>query len=182
MRVLPIAILLVLAAPALADRDLCAPGTRFRGTPLDLDVKDTDVHDVFRLLSDVGKTNLVVADDVAGKVTLRLKRVPWDQIACTIAAVHKLQIMVQGNILMVSKKREGRYDIDGDGFDDAVLDPRRTEAARGACGRPSHLQGYEDRLVPLGDVDKDGRPDFAYGAYVYRGAKGGVASTSPPSL
>jgi type IV pilus assembly protein PilQ len=59
---------------------------------------------VFRLLADVGRVNLVVNDKVEGKVTLRLKRVPWDQIACTIAAVHKLQITVQDSILMVTRR------------------------------------------------------------------------------
>lgn len=100
-----LAILLLLAATASADRDLCAPGAKWRGAALDLDVKSADIHDVLRLIADVGKVNLVISDDVAGKVTLRLKRVPWDQIACTIAAVHKLQIVVQDNILMVSKRR-----------------------------------------------------------------------------
>jgi type IV pilus assembly protein PilQ len=105
MRTLPISLALLLAqGTASADRDLCAPGTRFRGTPVDLDLKAADVHDVLRLLADIGKVNLVVADDVAGKVTLRLKRVPWDQIACTVASVQKLRIVVQDSILMVSKR------------------------------------------------------------------------------
>jgi len=97
--------MLVTASPAFGDRDLCARGTKYRGAALDLDVKEADIKDVFRLLADVGKVNLVVPDDVAGKVTLKLARVPWDQIACTVAAVHKLTITVQGTILMVERKR-----------------------------------------------------------------------------
>jgi type IV pilus assembly protein PilQ len=93
------------AAPAAADRELCGRGAKYRGATLDLDVKDADIKDVFRLLADVGKVNLVVPDDVAGRVTLRLKRVPWDQVACTVAAVHKLTITVQGAILMVARQR-----------------------------------------------------------------------------
>ena len=100
-----LAIVILLAGTATADRDLCAPGAKWRGATVDLDVKAADLHDVLRLLADVGKVNLVISDDVAGKVTLRLKRVPWDQIACTVAAVHRLTIHVQDNILMVSKRR-----------------------------------------------------------------------------
>jgi len=37
-------------------------------------------------------------------------------------------------------------------------------------------------LAALGDMDGDGRPDFAFGAYVYRGAKGGLADKHPPSM
>jgi type IV pilus assembly protein PilQ len=106
MRALLITIVSLIAVPggAAADRDLCAPGAKFRGAPLDLDVKDADIKDVFRLLADVGKVNLVVSDAVAGKVTLRLKRVPWDQIACSVAAVHKLRILVQDTILMIDRR------------------------------------------------------------------------------
>ncbi len=103
---LPIAIatVLALAGPAVADRELCGAGAKYRGSTVDLDVKNADIKDVFRLLADVGKVNLVIADAVSGKVTLRLKRVPWDQIACTVAAVHKLRISVQDTILMIEKR------------------------------------------------------------------------------
>ena len=105
MRALVIGAMVVgTASSAAADRDLCALGTRFRGEPLDLSVKGADIREVFRLLADVGRVNLVVGDQVEGKVTVQLKRVPWDQIACTVAAVHKLRILVDDTILMVSKR------------------------------------------------------------------------------
>lgn len=103
-----VAVLTGLSIPAVtaaADRDLCAPGTRFRGATVDLDVTGADIRDVFRLLADVGKVNLVVDDQVAGKVTMKLRRVPWDQVACTVAAVHKLRITVQDTILIINIKR-----------------------------------------------------------------------------
>lgn len=105
MRALAITMLVAAApAPAHAERDLCAAGARHRGKPIDLDVKDADVHDVLRLLSDVGRVNLVVGDAVAGKVTLRLRRVPWDQVLCTIAAVHHLSVRIDGTIVLVTPR------------------------------------------------------------------------------
>lgn len=103
MRALVIAMLL---SPAIAhaDRELCERGARYRGAVVDLDVKGADIHDVYRLLGDVGRVNIVLPDDVTGKVTLRLKRVPWDQVACTVAAVHQLAISVNGNVLLVTKR------------------------------------------------------------------------------
>ena len=91
--------------PAAADRELCVRGAKYRGATMDLDVKAADLKDVLRLLADVGKVNLVVPEDVSGRVTLRLKRVPWDQVLCTVAAAHKLTITVQDGILMVARKR-----------------------------------------------------------------------------
>lgn len=105
MRALLILVLLAVSSSAPAEaRDACARGTRPRGAPIDLDLKDADVHDVFRLLADVGKVNIVVAGDVRARVTLTLKRVPWDRVACTIAAVHKLRVEVDGNILLVTPR------------------------------------------------------------------------------
>ena len=100
---LALALLTLAGAPARADRDMCKPGTKYRGAPIDLDVKDADIHDVMRLIADVGNINIVVSDEVQGKVTLRLKRVAWDLAACTIARVQKVQLLVEDNVVLVRK-------------------------------------------------------------------------------
>lgn len=92
---------LLAVSSAHAEREMCRPGTKYRGAPLDLDVKHADIHDVMRLLADVGGVNIVVPDDVRGKVTLKLKRVPWDQVTCTIAALQKLHVTRNGNVVLV---------------------------------------------------------------------------------
>lgn len=104
MRWLVVAVVIAAAAPAYAQRDLCVRGTVHRGAAIDLDVKNADIHDVYRLISDVGRVNVVIASDVTGRVTLRLRRVAWQQVACTIAAVHKLEILLDGNVLLVRKR------------------------------------------------------------------------------
>ena len=103
MRTPSILLLVALAASSAEARDVCTRGARYRGATIDLDVKEADVHDVFRLLAKVANTNIVVADDVRGRVTLTLKRVPWDQVACTIAAMYKLRVEVDGNIVLVTR-------------------------------------------------------------------------------
>jgi type IV pilus assembly protein PilQ len=95
-------IVAVLARAASAD-DLCARKVH-RGAPIDLDVKDADVHDVMRLIADTAKVNLVVSDEVSGKVTLRLKRVAWDLAACTIAKVNHLAVALDDGVLLVTKR------------------------------------------------------------------------------
>jgi type IV pilus assembly protein PilQ len=99
-----LALVAILAPQAHAERPLCRPGTKYHGAKLDLDVKDADIHDVMRLLSDVGNVNIVVADTVKGRVTLRLKKVAWDLVACTIAALHKLDVTVHDNVVLVKKR------------------------------------------------------------------------------
>lgn len=104
LRTVVLAAVLASTSAAYADRDMCRRGTSHRGAPVDLDVKDADIHDVMRLLADVGNINIVVADTVQGKVTLRLKRVAWDLAACTIASVHKLQMTVKDNVVLVTPR------------------------------------------------------------------------------
>jgi hypothetical protein len=42
---------------------------------------------------------------VQGKVTMKLKRVAWDLAACTIAAVHKLRVTAQDNVVLVRPQK-----------------------------------------------------------------------------
>jgi hypothetical protein len=86
---------------------LCRRGAVHHGAPIDLDVNHADLRDVLRLLADTGHSNVVMPDDIAGKVTLRLVRVAWDAAACAVAAAHGLVITVDGNLLLVT--RRARY-------------------------------------------------------------------------
>ena len=51
----------------------------FKGRPITLQVRDVDVTDVLRLIGEASGFNMVIGDDVKGKVTLSLVDVPWDQ-------------------------------------------------------------------------------------------------------
>lgn len=90
-------------APSPARRPL----PRYRGKRIDLDLKDADLHNVFRLLADVGGVNIVVTDDVKGRVTIRLSRVPWDQALHTIVRTKRLHLAVEDNVYMISTRASG---------------------------------------------------------------------------
>jgi len=77
------------------------PAAPAHGRLIDLDVRDADVQEVCRLLADVGQVNIVVADDVHGKVTVRMKRVPWDQALLAIVEAKGLRTVREGNIILV---------------------------------------------------------------------------------
>lgn len=93
-------LLLCLIAGTAHAGDLCAGA--HHGAAIDLDLKDADLRDVLRLLTDTGKLNLVVGDKVSGRVTLHVKRVAWDAAACTIAKLHHLTLTLSDNILLVT--------------------------------------------------------------------------------
>lgn len=92
--------------PAGAEpRDACARGTRFRGKKIDIDLKDADLHDAFRLLADVGRANLVVPDDVRGTVTIRVRATPWDQVMCSIARLEQLDVELDQGVYTITPRR-----------------------------------------------------------------------------
>jgi type II secretory pathway component GspD/PulD (secretin) len=81
---------------------------RYRGTKIDLDLKGADLHNVFRLLADVGGVNIVVSDEIKGTVTMRLKQVPWDQALHAIVRAKQLTLEEDQGLYLVMPKRAGR--------------------------------------------------------------------------
>jgi type IV pilus assembly protein PilQ len=75
---------------------------RYTGRRIDLDFKDADIHNILRLLSDVGHVNIVTADDVSGTVTIRMRNVPWDQALDVILQAKRLGMVRRGNLIRVA--------------------------------------------------------------------------------
>jgi type IV pilus assembly protein PilQ len=69
---------------------------------ISLDVTRANIHDVLRLLADVGRMNLVVADEVQGSVTLKLRNVPWTEALDVVLSSRGLGMEKRGNILRVA--------------------------------------------------------------------------------
>ena len=74
----------------------------FTGRRIDLDLKDADIHNVLRLLADVGQVNIVTADNVTGTVTIRMRNVPWDQALDVVLQAKTLGMIRQGNMIRVA--------------------------------------------------------------------------------
>ncbi len=74
----------------------------FGGRRIDLDLKDADIHNVLRLLADVGQVNIVTADNVSGTVTIRMRNVPWDQALDVVLQSKNLGMVRQANMIRVA--------------------------------------------------------------------------------
>ena len=85
-----------LAAPGLVHR------TKYVGKKVSFEFKDIDIHNLLRVIAEVSKKNVVVADDVSGKVTIRLRNVPWDQALELILRSKNLGKEEMGNIIRVA--------------------------------------------------------------------------------
>ena len=75
---------------------------KFTGKPITLQVQDADVADVLRLIGETSGFNLLLGEDVKGKITLSLVDVPWDQALDVILHSLKLGAERSNNILRIS--------------------------------------------------------------------------------
>jgi type IV pilus assembly protein PilQ len=83
-------------------RTLGAGRRRYSGRRIDLDFKGADIHNILRLLSDVGQVNIVTSDDVKGEVTIKMRNVPWDQALDVILRAKMLGQVREGNLIRVA--------------------------------------------------------------------------------
>jgi type IV pilus assembly protein PilQ len=75
---------------------------RYVGKRVTFEFKDIDIHNLLRIIAEISKKNVVVADDVSGKVTIRLRNVPWDQALELILRSKGLGKEEFGNIIRVA--------------------------------------------------------------------------------
>jgi len=78
------------------------PRSRYTGTRVSFEFKDIDIHNLLRVIAEVSKKNIIVADDVKGTVTIRLRNVPWDQALDLILRSKGLGKEVEGNIIRIA--------------------------------------------------------------------------------
>lgn len=100
------------------------------GEKLSLNFQDIEVRSVLQLLADFTDLNIVVSDSVQGKLTLRLKNVPWDQALEIILQTKALGKRQAGNVIMIAPAEEiaARERIELEGLKQKTeLSPLRTE-------------------------------------------------------
>lgn len=80
-----------------------ARGTRrYRGRRIDLDFHNADIHNILRMIAEVGGVNIVTSDEVSGTVTIRMRNVPWDQALDVILQAKGLGMVRRGNLIRVA--------------------------------------------------------------------------------
>lgn len=91
----------VLSARTL-DEFLTGSG-KFFGRPISIQTNDADIRDVISFIAEESGVNLVISDDVDGKVSVKLRQVPWDQALVIVMRSRGLGYVRQGNVLRITK-------------------------------------------------------------------------------
>jgi len=78
------------------------PQKVYSGRKLSLDFKDADIKNILRLIAEVSDLNIIVADEVTGKITMRLVDIPWDQALEIILQSKNLDKRQVGNVIRIA--------------------------------------------------------------------------------
>ncbi|MBI5548190.1 MAG: type IV pilus secretin PilQ [Deltaproteobacteria bacterium] len=79
---------------------------KYTGRRVSFEFKEIDIHNLLRIIAEVSKRNVVVSDDVKGKVTIRLRNVPWDQALDIILKSKGLGMEESGSIIRVAPLKD----------------------------------------------------------------------------
>jgi type IV pilus secretin PilQ/predicted competence protein len=77
----------------------------FSGAPISLDLKNIEMVELLRIFADLSNMNIIIDPGIRGRVTVRMRDVPWDQAFVTILRNQGLGFTIEGNILRVATLR-----------------------------------------------------------------------------
>jgi type IV pilus assembly protein PilQ len=134
---------------------------RYTGRRIDLDFKGADIHNILRLLADVGQMNIVTSDEVRGEVTIKMRDVPWDQALDVVLRAKGLGSVREGNLVRVAPlsvlEKELEQEIARQKQMAEVL-PTETRLIGVSYAHASSLQDKaRDLLSPRGKISVDDR-------------------------
>lgn len=78
----------------------------FKGERLSLNFQDVSVREVLQVIAEFTGLNIIASDSVDGRMTLRLKDVPWDQALALILETRDLDMRRNANIIRVAPRAE----------------------------------------------------------------------------
>lgn len=88
--------------------DFLLDTSEFVGEPVSIQVKDESIVTVIQFIAEQVGANIVLSSSVQGKISIKLKDVPWDQALVTIMKTTGLGYVRTGNILRVATLEELR--------------------------------------------------------------------------
>ncbi len=127
----------------------------YTGRRVDFNVKDMDIRNLLSAIAEISRRNIIIGDDVTGRVTIKLRNVPWDQALDIILKTKNLGREEVGNIIRV-----------------APLAALRAEAKEAAEAQKvqADLEPLKVRLIPVNYAKAEQMMDKVKDSLTARGA------------
>ena len=78
----------------------------YTGAPMSMNFQNIEVRTALQILADFTGLNIITSDSVTGSLTLKLHKVPWDQVLDIVAQARGLSVRKQGNVIWVAPRAE----------------------------------------------------------------------------
>jgi type IV pilus assembly protein PilQ len=78
----------------------------YSGAPMSMNFQNIEVRAALQVVADFTGLNIITSDSVTGTLTLRLHKVPWDQVLDIMAQAKGLSVRRQGNVIWVAPRLE----------------------------------------------------------------------------
>lgn len=91
-------------APGETGSGTLFPGMKkdYTGDLISIDLQDAEVEHVIRLITSITDYNLVLDEDLSGRISLRLVNIPWDQALDLVLIQKNLGMVHRGNIIRIT--------------------------------------------------------------------------------
>lgn len=151
---------------------------KYTGRLISLDLQDTDIDNALRIIAEVSNLNIIASSEVAGKVTLRLIDVPWDQALDVILKTNGLDKVQEGNVVRIApvdKLRQEREALKQAQLAEDELEPLSVKYVRVSYARVTDLQPLiQGILTERGTVTVDARSNQVIIKDIKKGLKNAV--------
>ncbi|MBI4482740.1 MAG: type IV pilus secretin PilQ [Acidobacteria bacterium] len=74
----------------------------YTGEPISVNLVDVTLVDFFRLISEISALNIILDPNVQGTLTIKVEKVPWDQLFDIVLKNNGLAAQLQGNIVRIA--------------------------------------------------------------------------------
>jgi len=78
---------------------------KYTGAPMTMDFVNADVTNILRLIGEVSNLNIIWSPKVKGKVSMRLRKVPWDQALDLVLENNDLGMRHEGNVIWIAPRK-----------------------------------------------------------------------------
>jgi type IV pilus assembly protein PilQ len=76
------------------------------GAPMSMNFQNIEVRTALQIVADFTGLNIITSDSVTGALTLKLDKVPWDQVLDIMALAKGLSVRREGNVIWVAPRAE----------------------------------------------------------------------------
>lgn len=96
------ALLCMMASPSHSQ----VPKPIYTGASMSMNFQNIEVRTALQIVADFTGLNIITSDSVTGSLTLKLHKVPWDQVLDIMAQAKGLSVRRQGNVIWVAPRAE----------------------------------------------------------------------------